>query len=143
MNVNGPQSPPTPGVAPHTVDLVQADLAGRKAMGIAKYGVAHQADNGRDHLVDAYQEALDLAVYLRGEIEKRKRETQDASYERWLDETARSCLNCGSCSGAPCGGCQAGGVCDAMPCRCFDGERDDDRDEAQGLDDLDAEGDLP
>lgn len=29
------------------------------------------ASNGRDHLVDAYQEALDLAVYLRAEIARR------------------------------------------------------------------------
>jgi hypothetical protein len=57
--------------APHTVDLVLLDLGRRKAMGIAKYGMPHQHDNGRDHLVDAYQEALDLCVYLRAELERR------------------------------------------------------------------------
>lgn len=65
------QPAPKPGTAPHTVDLVQADLTARKAMGVAKYGVPHQADNGRDHLQDAYEEALDLCVYLRGEIQRR------------------------------------------------------------------------
>ncbi len=67
-----PQPPPRPGIAPHTVDLVQADLVARKAFGLAKYGVPHQADNGRDHLLDAYEESLDLAIYLRALIELRR-----------------------------------------------------------------------
>ncbi len=69
MNAN---PPPQVGVAPHTVDLVQADFTARKAFGLAKYGVAHQHDNGRDHLQDLYEELLDAAVYVRAEIEKRK-----------------------------------------------------------------------
>ena len=68
---HGTQQPPTPTAEPHVHDLVAADLAGRKALGISKYGVALQAGNGRDHLRDAYEEALDLACYLRAEIESR------------------------------------------------------------------------
>jgi hypothetical protein len=67
-----PNPPPKKGKARPTVDLVLTDLRERKAMGIRKYGVAHQHDNGRDHLLDAYEEALDLAVYLRAELERRK-----------------------------------------------------------------------
>jgi len=37
----------------------------RRAQGIERYGVPLQRGNGRDHLVDALQEALDLMVYLR------------------------------------------------------------------------------
>ena len=48
-------------------DMMQRDNEGRK-----KYGTPLQASNGRDALVDAYQEVLDLAVYLRQEIERRK-----------------------------------------------------------------------
>jgi len=48
-------------------DMLARDVEGRR-----KYGVAHQHDNGRDHLVDAYQEALDLCCYLRAELERRK-----------------------------------------------------------------------
>jgi hypothetical protein len=44
----------------HVID----DMRQRDAMGRARYGVPLTADNGRDHLVDAYQEALDLLVYL-------------------------------------------------------------------------------
>lgn len=53
-------------------DLVMEDLAERKAHGVRKYGTALQAGNGRDMLQDAYEEALDLAVYLRGALEERR-----------------------------------------------------------------------
>jgi len=36
----------------------------RDALGRAKYGTALKVHNGREPLVDALQEALDLAVYL-------------------------------------------------------------------------------
>ncbi len=71
---HGTQQPPTSTGEPHVHDLVAADIAGRKALGISKYGVALQAGNGRDHLRDAYEEALDLACYLRAEIERRHRD---------------------------------------------------------------------
>ena len=54
--------------------LVMADLESRRELGIKRYGTALQAFNGRDMLRDAYEEALDLAVYLRGVIEERDRE---------------------------------------------------------------------
>jgi hypothetical protein len=41
--------------------LVVRDLEARAAVGVAKYGRPLEADNGRDALLDAYQEALDLA----------------------------------------------------------------------------------
>jgi hypothetical protein len=44
----------------HVID----DMRARDRMGRARYGVPLTADNGRNHLVDAYQEALDLLVYL-------------------------------------------------------------------------------
>lgn len=66
------QPPPKSGTATPTWALVIIDMNARDEMGERKYGVRHQADNGRDHLQDAYEEALDLACYLRAEIEKRK-----------------------------------------------------------------------
>lgn len=51
--------------------LVVADIAERKRIGIERYGRALQPHNGRDALVDAYQEVLDLAMYVRQEIEER------------------------------------------------------------------------
>ncbi len=41
----------------------------RADMGKAKYGVYLTAANGRNPLVDAFQEVLDLLVYMRGAIE--------------------------------------------------------------------------
>jgi hypothetical protein len=51
--------------------LVMADMADRRNVGIERYGTPLQPNNGRDALVDAYQEALDLVAYVRQEIENR------------------------------------------------------------------------
>lgn len=66
------QPAPTPTDEPSAHDLVIAELEKRKAFGIAKYGVTLQAGNGRDHLQDALDEVLDLAVYLMCAIEQTK-----------------------------------------------------------------------
>jgi hypothetical protein len=44
-------------------DWLIADMRERHELGVKKYGVALQVNNGRDALVDAYQESLDLLVY--------------------------------------------------------------------------------
>lgn len=67
------QPPPIPNDGVAVWDLVIADMAERDQTGRARYGTPLQVDNGRDHLVDAYQEILDLAVYLRAEIERQHR----------------------------------------------------------------------
>ncbi len=46
------------------VALIIADMKERDRVGRERYGVPLTADNGRDHLIDAYQEGLDYAVYL-------------------------------------------------------------------------------
>lgn len=48
--------------------LVRQDLLEREQLGIERYGQPVRAFNGRSALMDAYQEALDLAVYLRQAI---------------------------------------------------------------------------
>lgn len=45
--------------------LVLKDIDTRARLGKEKYGVYLQANNGRDALRDAYEEALDLCQYLR------------------------------------------------------------------------------
>jgi hypothetical protein len=45
--------------------LVDIDLGKREAHGIEVYGTPLQPFNGRDVLRDAYEEALDLACYLK------------------------------------------------------------------------------
>lgn len=66
-----PEPPPKRRRGRSIHDMVVVDVLARKAMGLAKYGTRLQADNGRDALVDAYQELLDGACYLRQLIEER------------------------------------------------------------------------
>lgn len=82
-----PQTPPIKNTNPASWDLVVQDFKGlysadepgpaaaivadmqdRDNFGFEKYGVRIQPENGRDNLVDAYQEMLDGAVYFRSAI---------------------------------------------------------------------------
>lgn len=51
--------------------LVRADLEAREKLGIERYGTALRAHNGRDALLDAYEEALDMASYLKQALVER------------------------------------------------------------------------
>lgn len=78
------EPPPVPNDRPAVWDLVIQDILARDSAGREKYGTRLQPFNGRRALVDAYQEALDLVVYLRqaifeiesGDSTKRKGETE-------------------------------------------------------------------
>ncbi len=59
-----PQPPPTGSGTPVLAGVV-SDLIARAEMGRQKYGTCLRTHNGRDALVDAYQEALDLVMYLK------------------------------------------------------------------------------
>lgn len=61
---------PKPGEE-KVLDAVLADLTGRAEQGREKYGTYLMTLNGRDPLVDAYQEALDLVMYLKQELMER------------------------------------------------------------------------
>ncbi len=68
-------------IGPH-IEQVLLDMTERDEIGRKRYGTPLTAGNGRDHLVDAYQEALDLAVYLRTHfdeigIDPREEEIED------------------------------------------------------------------
>lgn len=75
MTEHEEQQLPTPNGGVHIHDLVAEDHQGRKALGTERYGTPLQADNGRDALRDAYEESLDLSVYLRQAIEERNLQT--------------------------------------------------------------------
>src|SRR5574343_168212 len=61
----GPQPGPSPNQHPAVWPLGMVDMAGRDKLGRERYGTPLQPHNGRDALRDSYDEALDLAVYLR------------------------------------------------------------------------------
>ena len=65
-----PQPVPFPGRAT-ILPLVMKDLEARAEFGLAKYGTLLQTHNGRDPLMDAYQECLDMAMYLHQAIAER------------------------------------------------------------------------
>ena len=65
------QPHPKAAAGPPIWELVIADMRERDRVGRERYGTPLQANNGRDALVDAYQEALDLAVDLRQAITER------------------------------------------------------------------------
>jgi hypothetical protein len=61
----GDQQLPSRNDHPCIQDMVIADIEARKAVGQKRYGTVLQPFNGRNALRDAYEEAIDLAVYLR------------------------------------------------------------------------------
>lgn len=65
------QPDPTPNATRPVWEVVIQDMKDRDEHGRIRYGTPLQCFNGRDALVDAYQEALDLAVYLRQAILER------------------------------------------------------------------------
>lgn len=78
-----PQPAPVPNARPAVWGLVIADMHARDAQGRERYGTPLQPFNGRDPLVDAYQEALDLCVYLRQAIAER--DERDAAHNAAFD----------------------------------------------------------
>ena len=65
------QPDPKPNDKPAIWDLVIEEMYARNELGKLRYGTPLQPHNGRDALLDAYQEALDLVVYLRQAIYER------------------------------------------------------------------------
>ena len=65
------QPAPKPNGNPAIWACVIQDMAARDILGASRYGTRFQAGNGREMMKDAYEEALDLACYLRGAIFER------------------------------------------------------------------------
>lgn len=71
MSNNAKEPQPIKSTHPAVWDLVLGDIIERDLIGEQKYSTRLQPFNGRDALKDAYQEALDLVVYLRQAIYER------------------------------------------------------------------------
>lgn len=70
------QPAPIPNDREAIADLVIVDHHDRKAHGINVYGTPCQPFNGRNALQDAYEEVLDLSIYLKQAIVE-KEESRD------------------------------------------------------------------
>lgn len=62
------EQPKPQGTGPEIAPLVIADIEARVKKGEETYGEKLRAFNGRSMILDAYQEALDLCIYLRGKL---------------------------------------------------------------------------
>lgn len=69
-SVNASQPLPLASQRHPVWQLVLADIDLRNLLGIERYGTPLQAFNGRNAVLDAYQEALDNIVYLRQAVEE-------------------------------------------------------------------------
>jgi len=65
------EQPQPQGSGVDVASLVHKDIEARVAYGLEHYGERLTSHNGRDALADAYQEALDLVLYLRQAIHER------------------------------------------------------------------------
>jgi hypothetical protein len=65
------QPAPIPNNKPAIWPIVIHDMLDRDLLGRERYGIPLQPHNGRDALMDAYEEALDLVAYLRAAIYER------------------------------------------------------------------------
>jgi hypothetical protein len=52
-------------------ELVKRDLDDRNELGKLQYGKELVSDDKRDFLIEAYQEALDMVIYLKGALLQR------------------------------------------------------------------------
>ncbi len=68
----------------YAVEHALNDMRERDQVGRERYGTPLTTNNGRDHLVDAYQELLDGAVYLKAEWLEGNHQVRRA-YHRTLD----------------------------------------------------------
>lgn len=78
------QPPPTPSNGPDVTTLVREDLELRAKKGEATYGQRLRPHIGRNALLDAYQEVLDLTVYFK------QRMLEEEAFLRQLDELIAS-----------------------------------------------------
>lgn len=109
MSSTRPEPPPTPNAHPPVWDALIAeiechhetpaaiamldDMRARDAVGRERYGTPLQPWNGRDALVDAYQEALDLAVYVKqAQLENGERGPNWGALERALTNAVRAAV---------------------------------------------------
>ena len=79
---------PEPVRSEHSVSVTDAvikDMVDRRELGTKKYGVELLSNNGRDALLDAYQESLDTTLYLKQCLIERDRAKQTNLFE-FLDE---------------------------------------------------------
>lgn len=80
---------PVPTGGPSMHDLVIQDLKARKQFGEERYGTVLQAHNGRDALLDLYEELMDALVYLKQTMIERGARAATAATAETVQRGAR------------------------------------------------------
>jgi hypothetical protein len=93
MKTNETQPLPTEGEGDIMLAL-EKRVRERREKGVATYGRSLQAFNGRRALVDAVEEAVDLAAYLEQELHERARLEAQLAAERKRADEAERCTEC-------------------------------------------------
>lgn len=90
-NRPGDQPLPTTNDQAYIQDLVIADIEERRQVGIRRYGTALQPFNNRDAFRDAYEEILDLLLYVRQvRVERDEMYIHAAALWQWWGATRAS-----------------------------------------------------
>lgn len=84
MNERGLMRTTKVGVVDGLMKAVVSDLKDRQTKGIKVYGKPLSIFNGRDALMDAYEEALDLVMYLRQRLTEIEFENDTVTFRRYL-----------------------------------------------------------
>ena len=58
------------GIGENVLPLVIVDMHARDSFGLQHYGIPLTSGDGRDHLVEAYEEMLDASVYLTNALDE-------------------------------------------------------------------------
>ena len=91
MDATTQQPLPQPGQEVVLFHVLE-DFKRRAETGKAQYGTYLETHNGRDALIDAYQEALDLCMYLKQAIMEREalqRQQYHREFQRKMQELAK------------------------------------------------------
>ena len=84
MTTHVEQPMPVPNDCQDVQSMVIEDIRRRREVGIQRYGTALQPHNGRDALRDAYEEAMDLTMYLRQAIAERDGQPVTPAVRYWV-----------------------------------------------------------
>ena len=79
--IGSKKNPPPNNTGAEIVPMVIADLEGRRVMGEEQYGQVLRVENGRDVLLDLYQELLDAVLYIRQKIAQEDSTLKEAKAE--------------------------------------------------------------
>ena len=78
------------GVGENVLPIVIVDMHARDAVGLQRYGIPLTSGDGRDHLIEAYEEMLDASVYLTNALDEHGVElTTHLTEEAFPDKTHR------------------------------------------------------